>query len=127
MRTEESLAGVAQAIRMQLKVVEPKERLGAAQDKPGAIEGCDRQQHHADGEQVADAGRIEPTGRLGVSGGLVERIHKSGLVEKEEVSLPSLDKSILGSVSQTIEIIPPSRTALMPVLSARPVACSLAA
>jgi hypothetical protein len=51
---------------------------------------------------------------------LVGGIHKSGPVEKEEVSLPLMDESILWRVSQTIQII------LRPVLSAGPVACSLA-
>lgn len=112
---------------MKLKVIEPEECLVAAQDKPRTVESGNRHQHHADGEQVPDAPRVEPTVRLGIGGGLVAGIHKSDPVEKDEVSFPLLDESILWSVSQTIRIIPPSQMAFMPVLSARPVACSLAA
>jgi hypothetical protein len=97
---------------MKLKVVEPEESAVAAQDKPRTIEGRNRDQHQADGEQVSEAPRVEPTVCLGIGGGLVAGIHKSGPVEKEEVSLPLFDESILWGVSQTIQIIPSSRKAL---------------
>src|SRR5271168_811706 len=93
---------------MKLKVIEPEESVVAAQDNPWTIEGRNRQQHHADGEDVPAATGVDTTVCPGISGGLVAGIHKSGLVRKEKVSLPLLDESIPWIVSQTIQIIPPS-------------------
>jgi len=102
-RTEESLTGVTYAVRMKLKVVEPEESAVAAQDKPRTIEGRNRDQHQADGEQVSEAPRVEQPLSWDRRR-LVAGIHKSGPVEKEEVSLPCLMIYSLG-VSQTIQII----------------------